>query len=112
MTGPDIAAEWSEVECPACGQRWAWLGDQGASVELHGRCLQCLLLTEHPGEWGPGLEAELDAKVAQVVALRESREQATGRRVFPCVRHALEQCPSCGGRGWVAGYPPGAAPPA
>lgn len=101
---------WSEVTCPCCGAKTAWLGDQGASIELFGRCLTCLLLRDHPEPWSPELEAELDAKVAQVQAVRESRERMTGRRVFPCVQHNDFACAYCGGRGWLVGYPPGDFP--
>ena len=99
------------VACPSCGFLAAWLGDHGASIEVHGKCLACLL-AEYPDPFtSPEMEAEADAKVAAVIALREDRERRTGRRVFPCVQHMEPSCKFCGGRGWILGYPPGVLPP-
>jgi len=97
----------TEIVCPECKRSWAWLGDQGQSIVVHGRCLVCLLITEsHP-------EPEADAMVLAVMESREFYEGVCGRRVFPCiVQHQPgAACPRCRNRGWVLGYPPGAAPP-
>lgn len=101
----------STVSCPQCGYPCAWLGEQGACVDLYGACLTCLLF---PEEGQPQrTEEELDTIVEAATYLREARERLTGRRIFPCVNHAEEgaTCRHCSGRGWIVGYPPGALPP-
>jgi hypothetical protein len=95
------------VQCPRCKQMWAWLGDQGACIAMHQMCLSCALLADPlPGE-AQRTEEEQDALVAGVIALRESREQRMGRRIFPCVFGPHPGCKRCGDRGWIVGYPPG-----
>ena len=99
------------VECPECRESHAWLGDQGACIALHGKCLTCLLFNDYPRlGTDPEEEREADAKVAEVQALREQRERWAGRRVFPCPSHVVPHCPLCHDAGWILGYPPGRAP--
>jgi hypothetical protein len=96
-----------QVLCPKCGTLYAWLGDHGACIALFGRCLVCHLKGHLQTTISPPEELRLDREVAAVIEQREARENATGRRVFPCVRHTGEGCVHCSGRGWIVGYPPG-----
>lgn len=100
----------SSIACPKCHEMFAWLGDHGASITLYGACLLCaktltgvplIELTKYT-HGGPLLRA--------VVELREGRERAVGRRVFPCIAHTKPLCTRCGGRGWILGFPPSVLP--
>jgi hypothetical protein len=103
----------AEVECSACGVEYAYLGDHGQCIQLHGRCLACLIEQMDKiavRDMIPAAEAEriLDTMVEGVVRAREAEEQRLGRRIFPCALHVQDGvCPYCQGRTWVVGYPPG-----
>jgi hypothetical protein len=105
---PVHAVAASSVMCPRCKRFWAWLGEQGQSVQLNGRCLVCALIDESCSE------EERERLFATAVRGREAAEAHTGRRVFPCIACSSTggddevRCTRCGGRGWVLGYPPGA----
>jgi predicted RNA-binding Zn-ribbon protein involved in translation (DUF1610 family) len=95
----------NEIECPECGEDWAWLGDMGQSIVVHGRCLACLLFKD-----SGRTEAEEDAMVDAVMQSRLKYEAETGRRVLPCpacLDATAPGCTRCQSRGWVLGYPPG-----
>ena len=96
------------VECPQCKELHPWLSQQGASVDVHGKCLACLLFKDYPHPFtSEAMELEADAKVQQVVDKTLEREQWTGRRVFPCPTHKQDDCRVCGSKGWILGRPPG-----
>jgi len=94
----------ASLQCPECLYPWPWLSDQGQCIQLHDKCLSCLLAEERP-------EEEADELVRLVIEARENIERQHGRRVFPCPFGPHPGCKRCGDRGWILGYPPGYVPP-
>ena len=90
----------TEIPCPQCLRVYAWLGDHGMSVRIHGRCIACILDDSQDDE-------QTDPLLEAVKAERELMEAACGRRVLPCVFGPHPGCSRCHDRGWLLGWAPG-----